>query len=131
MGCLDLFVQVNTIALNPAGTLLASGTKEGTLSVWDLASFSLLHQLTCHSGKIHQVAFSPGVCVRAHSMHVLVYKTTCMHTNAEISDDLSILCVCGSDSHNILSMGEDLYLKVTDVQTGTLLSTVFTEEEQR
>lgn len=85
---------VNTIALSPAGTLLASGTKEGTLSVWDLASFSLLHQLTCHSGKIHQVAFSP-------------------------------------DSRNILSVAEDLYLKVTDVQTGTVLSTVFAEEEQR
>ncbi|TSL34539.1 Protein FAN [Bagarius yarrelli] len=84
---------VNKIALSPAGTLLASGTKDGTLSVWDLASFSLLHQIICHSGKINQVAFSP-------------------------------------DSRNILSIGEDMYLKVTDVQTGTTLSTVFAEEEQ-
>uniref|UniRef100_A0A4W4DWV1 Neutral sphingomyelinase (N-SMase) activation associated factor n=1 Tax=Electrophorus electricus TaxID=8005 RepID=A0A4W4DWV1_ELEEL len=85
---------VNTIALSHAGTLLGSGTKEGTLSVWDLASFSLLHQLTCHSGKIHQVSFSP-------------------------------------DSRNILSVAEDSCLKVTDVQTGMLLSTVLAEEEQR
>uniref|UniRef100_A0A8B9KRE3 Neutral sphingomyelinase activation associated factor n=1 Tax=Astyanax mexicanus TaxID=7994 RepID=A0A8B9KRE3_ASTMX len=85
---------VNTIAISPAGTLLASGTKEGTLSVWDLASFSMLHQLSCHSGKIHQVAFSP-------------------------------------DSRNILSVGEDSCLKVTDVQTGMLLSTIHAEDEQR
>ncbi|XP_076828575.1 protein FAN [Brachyhypopomus gauderio] len=85
---------VNTIALSPAGTLLGSGTKEGTLSVWDLDSFSLLHQLPCHSGKIHQVAFSP-------------------------------------DSRNILSVGEDSCLKVTDVQTGMLLSNVLAEDEQR
>ncbi|KAL7880024.1 hypothetical protein SRHO_G00022780 [Serrasalmus rhombeus] len=85
---------VNTIALSPAGTLLASGTKEGSLSVWDIASCSLLHQIACHSGKIHQVAFSP-------------------------------------DSRNILSVGEDSCLKVTDVQTGMLLSTVPAEDEQR
>uniref|UniRef100_W5LDA3 Neutral sphingomyelinase (N-SMase) activation associated factor n=1 Tax=Astyanax mexicanus TaxID=7994 RepID=W5LDA3_ASTMX len=82
------------VTISPAGTLLASGTKEGTLSVWDLASFSMLHQLSCHSGKIHQVAFSP-------------------------------------DSRNILSVGEDSCLKVTDVQTGMLLSTIHAEDEQR
>ncbi|XP_030635744.1 protein FAN isoform X2 [Chanos chanos] len=85
---------VNTIALSPAGTLLASGTKEGTLSVWDITSSSLLHQLNCHSGKIHQMAFSP-------------------------------------DSRHILSVGEDCCLKVTDVQTGMLISTVSADEEQR
>lgn len=72
MGC--LFVQVNTIAVSPAGTLLASGTKEGTLSVWDLASFSVLHQLTCHSGKIHQVAFSPGMSFIGVSVNVRDYQ---------------------------------------------------------
>ncbi|KAL2085290.1 hypothetical protein ACEWY4_018610 [Coilia grayii] len=85
---------VNTIAVSPAGTLLASGTKDGTLSIWDIESSSLLHQPNCHSGKIHQVAFSP-------------------------------------DSRHILSVGEDSSLKVTDVQTGMLISTVPAEEEQR
>ncbi|KAG5268463.1 hypothetical protein AALO_G00212870 [Alosa alosa] len=85
---------VNCIAVSPAGTLLASGTKDGILSIWDIGSLSPLHQLNCHSGKIHQMAFSP-------------------------------------DSRHILSVGEDSSLKVTDVQTGMLISTVPAEEEQR
>ncbi|XP_051524779.1 protein FAN isoform X1 [Myxocyprinus asiaticus] len=56
---------VNTLDLSPAGTLLATGTKEGTLTVWDITSPLPLNQLTCHSGKIHQVAFSPD------SRHIL------------------------------------------------------------
>lgn len=55
-----LYTQVNALELSPAGTLLATGTKEGILTVWDVSSPLPLHQLTCHSGNIHQVAFSPG-----------------------------------------------------------------------
>lgn len=55
-----LHAQVNTLDLSPAGTLLATGTREGVLTLWDVSSPLPLHQLTCHSGNIHQVAFSPG-----------------------------------------------------------------------
>uniref|UniRef100_A0A6Q2WU99 Neutral sphingomyelinase (N-SMase) activation associated factor n=1 Tax=Esox lucius TaxID=8010 RepID=A0A6Q2WU99_ESOLU len=85
---------VNTISLNPAGTLLVSGTKDGTASIWDTSSLAQLHQVHCHSGKIHDVAFSP-------------------------------------DSRHILSVGEDSCLKVIDVQTGMMISSVQADEEQR
>ncbi|XP_048865845.1 protein FAN isoform X3 [Brienomyrus brachyistius] len=85
---------VNTISLNQAGTLLASGTKEGAVSLWDTTNSTLLHQIQCHSGKIHDIAFSP-------------------------------------DSRHVLSAGEDCSLKVVDVQTGMLLSSVAADEPQR
>uniref|UniRef100_A0A8C8M194 Neutral sphingomyelinase (N-SMase) activation associated factor n=1 Tax=Oncorhynchus tshawytscha TaxID=74940 RepID=A0A8C8M194_ONCTS len=85
---------VNTINLNPAGTLLVSGTKDGTVTIWDTSSSVQLHQVHCHSGKIHDVAFSP-------------------------------------DSRHILSVGEDSCLKVIDVQTGMMISSVQADEEQR
>ncbi|KAJ6664020.1 hypothetical protein lerEdw1_008974 [Lerista edwardsae] len=53
-------VSVNTISLNAAHTLLASGTKEGTISIWDVTTASVLHQLACHSGTVFDAAFSPG-----------------------------------------------------------------------
>lgn len=40
--------------------MLASGTKEGTISVWDVATETVLHQLPCHSGTVFDAAFSPG-----------------------------------------------------------------------
>ncbi|TRY86438.1 hypothetical protein DNTS_018460 [Danionella cerebrum] len=64
---------VNTIDLSPVGTCLATGTKEGTLTIWDLTSPLPLNQLNCHSGKIHQVAFSPD------SRHILsVGEDSCL-----------------------------------------------------
>ncbi|KAH0617688.1 hypothetical protein JD844_016178 [Phrynosoma platyrhinos] len=87
-------VSVNTINLNDTYTLLVSGTKEGTISIWDVSTASVLHQLVCHSGTVFDAAFSP-------------------------------------DSRHLLSTGEDGYFKVTDVQTGMIISSMATEQPQR
>ncbi|XP_030890604.1 protein FAN isoform X3 [Leptonychotes weddellii] len=58
-------VSVDTISLNAASTLLVSGTKEGTVNIWDLATATVLHQIPCHSGTVCDTAFSPD------SRHVL------------------------------------------------------------
>uniref|UniRef100_A0AAQ4Q9K7 Neutral sphingomyelinase (N-SMase) activation associated factor n=1 Tax=Gasterosteus aculeatus aculeatus TaxID=481459 RepID=A0AAQ4Q9K7_GASAC len=85
---------VNTIGLNPAGTLLVSGCKDGAVTIWDTSSHATLQQIHCHTGTIHHVAFSP-------------------------------------DSRHVLSVGADSCMKVTDVQTGMVISTVKAVEEQR
>ncbi|KAM4606320.1 protein FAN isoform 2-T3 [Polymixia lowei] len=85
---------VNTIGLNPAGTLLVTGCKDGTATIWDTSSYGLLQQVHCHSGTIHHIAFSP-------------------------------------DSRHVLSVAADSCLKVIDVQTGMVISSVKAEEEQR
>uniref|UniRef100_A0A8C2ZHT0 Neutral sphingomyelinase activation associated factor n=1 Tax=Cyclopterus lumpus TaxID=8103 RepID=A0A8C2ZHT0_CYCLU len=85
---------VNTIGLNPAGTLLVSGCKDGAVTIWDTSSYGTLQQVHCHTGTIHHVAFSP-------------------------------------DSRHVLSVGADSCMKVTDVQTGMVISTVKAVEEQR
>ena len=63
--------QVNTIGLNPAGTLLVSGCKDGTVSIWDTSSYGTLQQIHCLDGTIHHMACSPGMCSFNHlcSMH--------------------------------------------------------------
>ncbi|XP_074843260.1 protein FAN [Carettochelys insculpta] len=52
-------VSVNTISLNAANAILVSGTKEGTISIWDVTAATMLHQLSCHSGTVYDAAFSP------------------------------------------------------------------------
>ncbi|KAG7266194.1 hypothetical protein CRUP_016970, partial [Coryphaenoides rupestris] len=90
----DSTVKVNAIALNPAGTLLVTGCKDGSVDIWDTASYCLLKQVPCHSGMVHHLSFS-------------------------------------ADSRHVLSAGADCCLKVIDVQTGTVMSSVRAEEEQR
>ncbi|XP_069554039.1 protein FAN [Brachyistius frenatus] len=85
---------VNTVGLNPAGTLLVSGCKDGTVTIWDTSSYGTLQQVHCHTGTIHHVAFSP-------------------------------------DSRHVLSVSADSCMKVTDVQTGMVISSVKADEEQR
>lgn len=85
---------VNTINASSDGSLLVSGTKEGTVSIWDIADSSILHQLPCHNGPIFAVALSP-------------------------------------DERHVLSAGEDGCLKITDVQTGMLISSLPSGEVQR
>ncbi|CAL9697699.1 unnamed protein product [Knipowitschia caucasica] len=85
---------VNSINLSVAGTLLVSGCKDGTVSLWDTQSHEVLQQLPCHLGTVHHTAFSP-------------------------------------DSRHVLSVGEDYCMKVIDVQTGMVMSSVKADEEQR
>lgn len=94
LGELEHDAGVNTVSLNPAGTLLVSGCKDGTVTIWDTSSQSTLQQIHCHSGTIHHMAFSP-------------------------------------DSRHVLSVGADSCMKVIDVQTGMVISSVKAEEEQR
>uniref|UniRef100_A0A4W6BZ08 Neutral sphingomyelinase activation associated factor n=1 Tax=Lates calcarifer TaxID=8187 RepID=A0A4W6BZ08_LATCA len=84
---------VNTIGLNPAGTLLVSGCKDGAVTIWDTSSYNTLQQVHCHTATIHHTAFSP-------------------------------------DSRHVLSVGADSCMKVIDVQTGMVISSVKAEEEQ-
>ncbi|KAM4704815.1 protein FAN [Rhinophrynus dorsalis] len=85
---------VNTISVSSDKSILVSGTKEGTVSIWDITTATMLHQLPCHSGTVYDAAFS-------------------------------------LDSRHVLSSGEDGCLKVIDVQTGMLISSLPSGEVQR
>ncbi|XP_041422367.1 protein FAN isoform X2 [Xenopus laevis] len=85
---------VNTIGLSSDGSIMVSGTKEGAVSLWDLGSATMLHQVPCHNGTVYEAAFSP-------------------------------------DNRHVLSTGEDGCLKVIDVQTGMLISSLPSGEVQR
>ena len=47
------------VAFSPDGRRLASGSLEGTVKVWDVATGQLLRTLTGHTSGVTSVAFSP------------------------------------------------------------------------
>uniref|UniRef100_A0A671K9I4 Neutral sphingomyelinase (N-SMase) activation associated factor n=1 Tax=Sinocyclocheilus anshuiensis TaxID=1608454 RepID=A0A671K9I4_9TELE len=114
---------VNTLDLSPAGTLLATGTKEGTLTLWDIANPLPLNQLTCHSGKIHKVAFSPD------SRHVLsVGEDSCLVVTdvqtgmllATVHAEQEQRCFCW-DGNTVLSGGMSGDLSVWDLLSSKVI----------
>ncbi|NXK95568.1 FAN protein, partial [Formicarius rufipectus] len=99
-------VSVNTIDLNAANTILASGTKDGTITVWDVTAATVLHQLP--------------YCFGNNSMSKSAFFLF-----------LLFAFFFYTDSRHLLSTGEDCCFKVIDVQTGMLISSVTTDEPQR
>jgi WD40 repeat protein len=51
---------VTTIAFNPAGTLLATGSEDHTAAIWRVSSGRRLHLLADHQGGVTDVAFGPN-----------------------------------------------------------------------
>jgi predicted negative regulator of RcsB-dependent stress response len=51
--------SVYSVAFSPDGRLLASGSLDKTVKIWEVASGRLLHTLSGHSYSVYSVAFSP------------------------------------------------------------------------
>ncbi len=50
---------IESIAFSPDGSLLASGSSDGAIQLWQVSDGSLLHTLTGHTSGVSGVAFSP------------------------------------------------------------------------
>ncbi|MER7274258.1 Hsp70 family protein [Dactylosporangium sp. NPDC000244] len=50
---------VNAVALSPGGRLLAAGSDDRRVRVWDLGTGQVRHTLSDHDGPVRAVAFSP------------------------------------------------------------------------
>jgi len=50
---------INSVAFSPDGKLLASGSHDKTVKIWDMSSGQQIHTLTGHSDGVGSVVFSP------------------------------------------------------------------------
>ncbi|EMP36093.1 Protein FAN [Chelonia mydas] len=122
----DSTVKVNTINLNAANAMLVSGTKEGTISIWDVTTATMLHQLSCHSGTVYDAAFSPD------SRHLLstgedgCFKVIDVQTGMLISSMASEQpqrCFKW-DGHTVLSGSQSGELLVWDLLAGKVIERI-------
>lgn len=117
---------VNTISLSPAGTLLVSGTKDGTVSFWDTSTSALLHQVHGHTGTINHMAFSPDsrhvLSVGADScLTVIDVQTGMLISTAQAEEEQRCFCW---DGHMVLSGGQSGDLLVWDLLSSKLTTRI-------
>ncbi|KAJ7396808.1 neutral sphingomyelinase activation associated factor [Pitangus sulphuratus] len=106
-------VSVNTIDLNAANTILASGTKDGTISVWDVTTATVLHQLPCHSGTVFDAAFSPD------SRHLLSTGEDCCFKVIDVQTGMLISSVTTDEPQRCFKWDGNTIL--SGAQSGELL----------
>ncbi|XP_053788959.1 protein FAN isoform X3 [Vidua macroura] len=113
-------VSVNTMDLNAANTILASGTKEGTITVWDVTTATVLHQLPHHSGTVFHAAFSPD------SRHLLSTGEDCCFKVIDVQTGMLVSSVTTEepqrcfkwDGNTILSGSQSGELLIWDLLGG-------------
>jgi serine/threonine protein kinase len=123
------FDVVQTIALSPRGSLLASGSFDKTIRLWHLQTGQRLGVLALHTDTVLAIAFSPdGKTAASSSLHDAIklwdvetgqeMMTLAGHTGRVES------LVFSADSKTLLSGSADTTLKLWDLETQSELRTL-------
>ena len=49
---------INSVAFHPAGDILASGSADHTIKIWDVKTHQLLHSIQAHTGPVKDLSFN-------------------------------------------------------------------------
>jgi hypothetical protein len=120
---------VNSVAFSPDGRLLASGSGDRTIKLWEVASGSLVRTLTGHTDWVNSVAFSPDGRLLASGSGDRTIKLWEVATGSLVRT-LSghtdwVSSVAFSPDGRLLASGSgDKTIKLWEVATGSLVRTL-------
>ena len=121
--------EVSSIAFNPYGSMLASGSYDNTIRIWDFHTSKLKATLTGHTGAIYSVAFSPDGSTLASGSYDRTIRLWDVHTGkpkATLTGHTErVYSVAFSPEGRTLASGSrDEFIRFWDVKTGKLLRTI-------
>src|SRR6476661_6335751 len=120
---------VNSLAISPDGKILASGSWDKTIKIWDLETTELLGTLTGHSDRVNSVAISYDgkMLVSGSSDETIkfwnLHNGDLLWTLKGHSDNVNAV-VFSPDGKILASGSSDATSKVWDVESGKLLRTL-------
>ena len=121
--------KVSKVVVTPDGRWAMSGSSDGAIKMWDLASGACLKTLNGHNEKVAALALTPDGCRAVsgswdHTLKVWDPATgTCLRTLEGHADRISAV-VATQDGRLAVSSSADATLKVWELDNGTCLHTL-------
>jgi len=118
---------VTSVAFSPDGRILASGSEDHSVKLWDLASGRELRTVSGHSEEVTSVAFSPDGRILASGSRDKTVKFWDVESGRELrtlSDSFVNSVAFSPDGRILASGGYDKTIKLWDVASGHVLRTL-------
>jgi len=136
--------EVRDLALSPDGNLVAAGTRDGVIRLWDIAHNWTMHILTGHTGSVTGVAFAPSGATlfsAGHDGKVRLWDIpTALNagsTGSQLTQEwdaggvpLNDLALA-SDGTTLATIGEDGIIRVWDTKTGQVIQSIGPNESTK
>jgi len=121
---------IRAAAISADGTTALSGSNQGSLTVWNLATGEPIQNITGHDGPITQAIFGPGDVAGSAGPTALTASADSTIVLWDLETGARIRTFTGHagavtdvaahpDGTRILSTGEDLTLRMWDIETAT------------
>ena len=119
---------VKSVAFSPDGKILASGSVDGTIKLWNVKTGTEIRTFTGHKGGVYSVAFISYGTILASGSADMTIKFWNVETGTEIHTPTghtdAVLSVEFSPDNTILASGSaDVAIKFWNVETGTEIHT--------